>query len=72
MDLNVTLIILGAAAVVLAVAFWRDHQPRKDSLKIRWVPWRFIMLLMAAVILFCLVHLVNLGGLTTGQPGARF
>lgn len=72
MNSTATLIVFGAAAVVLAAAFWRDHRPRVDSLKVRWVPWRFIMLLAAAVILSCLVHLVNLGGLTTGQAGARY
>jgi len=72
MDATSTLIVLGGAAIVLAAAYWRDHRPRTDTVKIRWVPWRFIMLLAAAVILFCLVHLVNLGGLTTGQAGARF
>jgi uncharacterized protein (DUF983 family) len=72
MDSTATLVVLGAASIVLAVAFWRDHRPRTDSLNVRWVPWRFIMLLAAAIILFCLVHLVNLGGLTTGQAGTRF
>jgi hypothetical protein len=71
MDWTVTFIALGAAASVLALAFWRDHRPKTDSLKVRWVPWRFIMLLAAVVILYTLVHALNLAGVTTGQktPG---
>jgi drug/metabolite transporter (DMT)-like permease len=72
MDSTTTLIVLCGAALLLATAFWRDHRPRTDSLKIRWIPWRFIMLLAGATMMYCLIHLVNLGGVTTGQAEARF
>ena len=33
----------------------------------RLAPWRFLMLLSAAVVLYMLVHLLNLAGVTTGR-----
>jgi hypothetical protein len=31
-------------------------------------PWRFLMLLAAALAVMLMVHLVNLMGVTTGRP----
>lgn len=72
MDFNLTLIIMAAAAGVFALAFWQDHRPKRDTGRVRWIPWRFMLLVCGAVILFGLVNLLNLAGFKTGpRPPAN-
>lgn len=67
MSWSVTLGI-GAAALALAVvAAWRGARPPDPNRPPRLVPWRMIMALAAAAVLFMLVHLLNLAGLATGR-----
>ncbi|HEY0600071.1 hypothetical protein [Brevundimonas sp.] len=55
---------LTAAAIALAVfAGWRGARPSQPHLGVRMVPWRFIMILSAAVVVLLLVHLAALAGL---------
>lgn len=63
-------ITLGAAvaAAVLAVLFgWLGARPPDLQRGPRLLPYRFLMLLCAAVLMMMLVHLVNLAGFTTGR-----
>lgn len=68
MELVVTSSALGAGALMLVVAAWQSGRPRADSLRPRWTPWRFLVLVAGAVILLAGVHLLSLLGM---QPNAR-
>jgi hypothetical protein len=72
MELTVTATIAGAMLALTLLASWQAGRPRKDSLRERWVPWRFVILLSGAVLLLSVVHLVNLMGFVTGQGAPRF
>ncbi len=66
---------IGVAAAALGALFgWLGARPFEPHRGPRLAPYRFMMLLCAAVVLYMIVHLVNLAGLTTGRqtPGARY
>lgn len=67
-DLTATLAAMAVTAAILGLAFWQAHRPRKDSIRARWIPWRFVMLLAGAALVILLVHVVNLMGVRTGNP----
>ncbi len=69
MSLTVTLALLAAAIALSAFAGWRGARPSQPHLGIRMVPWRFIMILMAAVAFLLVVHLAALLGLPQRTPG---
>ncbi len=63
-------VTLASALVGLGLTLlcgWRGARPPDLIRGPRLVPWRFLMLLAAAWTLLMLVHLVNLGGLQTGD-----
>lgn len=62
----ITILALIANAALLAIAIWQSGRPRKDSLNARWIPWKFVILLAAAFLVYLMVHAVNLMGLHTG------
>jgi hypothetical protein len=62
-----TLASLAAAVSIYGVAIWQSSRKRKDSLRARWVPWKFVVLLAAAVMVYALVHVLTLLGF---KPGA--
>jgi hypothetical protein len=67
MDVSITAALALVAAALAALFGWwgaRPFDPRKGP---RLVPYRFLMLLCAAVVLYMIVHLVNLAGFTTGR-----
>lgn len=69
MDLTTTLGALAATLILAVFAGWRGARP-PDFLKgPRMIPWRPLMAAAATASLILLVHLVNLLGVTTGQPG---
>lgn len=69
MDLTTTLGALAATLILGVFAGWRGARP-PDFLKgPRMIPWRPLMAAAATASLILLVHLVNLLGVTTGQPG---
>jgi len=63
MSLTVTLALLAAAIALAVFAGWRGARPSQPHLGIRMVPWRFIMILAAAVVVVLVVHLAALLGL---------
>ena len=67
MDLATTLAVGAAALAVGIVCGWMGARPWDPRRGPRLAPYRFIMLLAAAVVLLMLVHLVNLLGVTTGR-----
>ena len=68
MSLTVTLALLAAALALSAFAGWRGARPSQPHLGIRMIPWRFIMILMAAVAFLLVVHLAALIGLPQRLP----
>lgn len=66
MDLTLTLSLLAGTAVVGVYSGWRGSRPT-DFLRPRLVPWRFIMLLSAALGFLLLIHLGALFGLTPAR-----
>ena len=62
MSLTTTLILLAAALAFGAFAGWRGARPLDIMKGPRMIPWRFLMLLSAAVAMLLLIHLATLAG----------
>ncbi len=67
MELIPTLILLAAAVALTVVGGWRGGRPPDLRRGPRMVPWRFLMILGAALAMLLLIHLGTLAGLT--RPG---
>lgn len=67
MDLPVTLALTAACLVLAVFAGWRGARPPNFHKGPRLMPWRFIMILMAAVALYLAAHVLNLLGIQTGR-----
>jgi hypothetical protein len=63
----VSIAIAVMAAGVLLLSVWQSGRPRTDSVRARWIPWKFLILLMAAVLLYSAIHMINLAGFKTGS-----
>lgn len=63
MSLTVTLALLAAALALVVFAGWRGARPSQPHLGVRMAPWRFIMILAAAVAFLLIVHLAALLGM---------
>lgn len=61
MSMPLTLSLLAASLILMTFAGWRGARP-SDFLKPRMVPWRFIMLLSAALAFLLMVHVGTLLG----------
>lgn len=59
MSLTLTLILLGASVASVVFCGWRGAQP-PPLLKARLMPWRFLMILSAALAFYLMVHLAKL------------
>ena len=68
MSLPVTLALFAAAVALAVFAGWRGARPSQPHLGIRMIPWRFIMILAAAVAFLLVVHLAALVGLPQRLP----
>ena len=62
MSLPLTLVLLAAVVALAVFAGWRGARPSQPHLGIRMVPWRFVMILAAAVAFLLIVHLAALMG----------
>jgi len=60
MDLTLTLEVAAGFFAVAVFAGWRGARPPNPHKGPRLMPWRFIMLLSGAVLLFVLGHAVHL------------
>ncbi len=67
MDLSVTVAAAAAILVLGALFGWLGGRAPDPNRGPRMVPWRFLMLLCAAVVMMLLVHLATLAGLKTGR-----
>lgn len=67
MSLNLTLALAAVALAVAVISGWLGARPPNIVRGPRMIPYRFIMLLATAMLLFLVVHLVNLMGVTTGR-----
>lgn len=66
MEWNVTLSAIGFSLTLTIFAAWQSGRPRKDSLQIKWIPWRLVTLVAGAFLLLAVVHAINLMGVHTG------
>lgn len=57
MSVTLTLILIAAAVASVVFCGWRGSKP-PHPLKVRMAPWRFLMLLSAALAVYLLTHLV--------------
>lgn len=67
MTLTVTIGLAIFFAAFAALCGWRGARPPNPHAGPRLMPWRFLMIASAAVVLMLVVHLVNLLGATTGR-----
>ncbi len=70
MELWITLAALFAAALLAGLFGWLGARKPDPARGPRLAPYRFLMLLFAAVVLMMVVHLVNLAGFHTGRGGS--
>ena len=68
MGVGISIAIAVAAALLAALSGWLGARPADPARGPRLAPYRFLMLVGAAVVLMMLVHLVNLAGFRTGRP----
>ncbi len=64
--------IITCAVIVLALgttvfAGWKSGRPRKDTLRPQWISWPFVTVFAGALLLFAIIHAMNLLGFQTGQ-----
>ena len=60
MSITLTLILLAASIAAMVFCGWRGALP-PTPLKIRMMPWRFLMVLSGALASLLLIHLVRAG-----------
>ncbi len=69
MNLTLTLVLLAASAVFGLICGWRGAKPTDIHKGPRMMPWRFLMLLCAALAMLLLIHLIALlGGGSAQRP----
>ncbi|MDP3738657.1 MAG: hypothetical protein Q8R02_14775 [Hyphomonadaceae bacterium] len=66
MEWIVTSVVIGAGVLLTGFAAWKSGQPKKDSLRARWISWPLVTLVAGAVLIMGVVHAMNLAGLHTG------
>ncbi len=69
--MGLTIGLLVAGAIVLALSAWRHGRPHDPVRGPRMVPWAIIMLIAATWCLVMLVHIINLLGVQTGGGRPR-
>jgi hypothetical protein len=67
MDLQTTLILAGSLLAIAVFAGWRGARPPNPNRGPRLMPWRFIMLLAAASLVFVLGHLSQMFAATSSN-----
>ena len=67
MSLTLTLSIGAAVLALGGFCAWRGAAPPNPHKGPRLIPYRFLMVLCGAVVLYLAAHAVNLMGVTTGR-----
>ena len=67
MSLSLTLAIAAGLLALAVFSGWRGARPPNPLKGPRMIPWRFIMVTCAALLLPMVVHILNLVGVTTGH-----
>jgi hypothetical protein len=67
MDLLITCIAIAGLLATTVFAGWKAGRPRRDSLRPQWISWPFVTVLSGALLVFAVIHLMNLFGIHTGQ-----
>lgn len=60
MSLSLTLILLAALVFLAVFSAWRGARPPDIRKGPRMVPWRFLMIVSAAIAVYLLMHLVSI------------
>lgn len=68
MDFTSTVGAAAAAAVLTGLFGWLGARPPDLQRGPRLLPYRFLMVLSATILILMLVHLMNLAGVSTGPP----
>lgn len=66
MDWTATIALAAVALVVGLFSAWRGSRPARPFARPRMAPWKFLMAASVAVLVFAVVHMLNLAGVTTG------
>ncbi len=67
MNLTLTLILLAASAGLTVLSGWRGSRPPDLVRGARMIPWRFVMILSAALAFLLIIHLGTLAGVPPRQ-----
>jgi hypothetical protein len=67
MSLSVTLAVMLLTLGVGALCAWRGAAPPNPHRGPRLVPYRFLMVLCGAIVLYLAAHVLSLLGVTTGR-----
>jgi hypothetical protein len=67
MEWIITLVIIGVALAGTLFSAWKSGRPVKDSVRTRWVSWPLLIVVCATVLVFAVIHAMNLMGMHTGQ-----
>ncbi len=68
MSLTLTLALLAGVVALAVFAGWRGGRPSQPHLGVRMVPWRFVMILAAALAFLLIVHVAALLGMPQRPP----
>lgn len=66
MEWTITIAIIALSGALTAFAAWKAGQPRKDSLRARWISWPVVALFAGTLTIFAAIHVLNLWGIHTG------
>ena len=69
MEWTLTLVVIGLGLVVTAFAAWKSGQPKKDSIKARWISWPLVTVISGGVLMLALIHAATLLGVNTNTSG---
>lgn len=67
MDLAPTLALLAVVAALGGLCAWRGARPPNPHRGPRLIPYRFLMVLAGALVIYLCAHLLSLAGVTTGR-----
>jgi hypothetical protein len=69
MEWTLTLVVIGIGLAITAFAAWKSGQPKKDSLKARWISWPLVTVIAGGVLMLALIHMASLLGVNANSGG---